>query len=267
MSTNGQLLAVPREIPELARLPRPLYGRVESLPNRTLTYRHRHPWVQLSYAIQGVLEVHSDAGRFVAPPQWAIWVPADMPHQVLSSPRTEMRSLYIDASVCPWADADRCRVLEITPLTRELIRTFSRFEAEYDEDGAQGRLARVLIDQLHAAPQAPLSLPWPHSASLLELCRQLQADPADPRGLDHWSRALGICERTLSRHFRQQTGLGFRAWRQRLRLFSALPMLEQGARVTDVALACGYDSLSAFIAAFREQFRQTPGEFFRQSPA
>lgn len=264
MSTNGQLHTVPREIPELPGLPRPLYGRVESLPNRTLTYRHSHPWVQLSYAIQGVLEVHSDAGRFIAPPQWAIWVPADMPHQVLSSPRTEMRSLYIDAAVCPWADADRCRVLEITPLTRELIRTFSTFNAEYAVDGDEGRLVQVLIDQLRAAPQAPLALPWPSAADVLQLCQQLQADPADTRGLGHWSRTLGVCERTLSRHFRQQTGLGFRAWRQRLRLFSALPMLERGERVTDVALACGYDSLSAFIAAFREQFRQTPGEFFRQ---
>jgi AraC-like DNA-binding protein len=31
-----------------------------------------------------------------------------------------------------------------------------------------------------------------------------------------------------------------------------------------VALACGYDSTSAFIAAFRQQFGCTPGEFFRE---
>src|SRR5690606_34958331 len=97
MSPNGHPTAIPREIPELPQLPRPLYGRVESLPNRTLTYRHSHPWVQLCYAIQGVLEVHTDAGRFVAPPQRAVWIPCGMPHQVFSSPRTEMRSLYIDA--------------------------------------------------------------------------------------------------------------------------------------------------------------------------
>ncbi|MEX5612924.1 helix-turn-helix domain-containing protein, partial [Pseudomonas protegens] len=50
---------------------------------------------------------------------------------------------------------------------------------------------------------------------------------------------------------------------QRLRLLGALTPLEQGERVTDVALACGYDSTSAFIAAFRQQFDATPGEFFR----
>ena len=31
--------------------------------------------------------------------------------------------------------------------------------------------------------------------------------------------------------------------------------------VTDVAIACGYDSVSAFIASFREHFGATPGEF------
>lgn len=78
-----------------------------------------------------------------------------------------------------------------------------------------------------------------------------------------WSQKLGVSEKTLSRLFLSDTGLTFRAWRQRLRLLSALPALEQGERVTDVALACGYESTSAFINAFRQQFDATPGEFFR----
>jgi len=46
-----------------------------------------------------------------------------------------------------------------------------------------------------------------------------------------------------------------------LRLISALERLEQGAAVTEVALDCGYNSPSAFIAAFRRQFGATPGAF------
>lgn len=263
VSRNGQNTHVPREVPQLASLPRPVYGRVESLPNRTLTFRHQHPWIQLSYAIAGVLEVHTDAGRFVAPPQRAIWIPAGVPHQVFSSPRTEMRSLYLETAACPWGSA-QCRVLEISALVRELIRGFASFPAAYDEAGAQGRLVAVLLDQLAQAPEAALSLPWPRDAVLAALCQTLQAEPADARSLADWSLLLGVSERTLSRRFRAQTGLGFRAWRQRARLLAALPSLEAGERVTDVALSCGYDSLSAFIAAFREQFGQTPGELFRE---
>ncbi|MNJ80766.1 HTH-type transcriptional repressor of iron protein A [compost metagenome] len=72
-----------------------------------------------------------------------------------------------------------------------------------------------------------------------------------------------MSEKTLTRQFQRDTGLSFRAWRQRLRLLSALPLLEQGEAVTEVALACGYDSTSAFIAAFRLHFGATPGALAR----
>lgn len=262
MSRNGQVAPVRREIPLLAALPRPVYGRVESLPNRTLTYRHSHPWVQLSYAIAGVLEVHTDAGRFVAPPQRAIWLPAEVAHQVYSAPDTHMRSLYICSQACPWG-ADECRVLEVSDLLRELIRSFSEFAVEYDEQGAEGRLVAVLLDQLARAPVVRLQLPWPQDPVLSEICQQLHEDPLLEGSLTALSEQLGLSSRTVSRRFVQQTGLGFRAWRQRSRLLAALAPLERGERVTDVALACGYESLPAFIAAFREHFGQTPGTFFR----
>ena len=123
MPPKGHEKAVRRSVPGLSSLPRPVYGRTESLPNRALTRRHSHPWVQLSYAISGVLEIQTSVGRFVAPPQRAVWIPAGMPHRVFSSPHTEMRSLYLDCSVTAWA-AERCQVLEVSSLLRELIRNF-----------------------------------------------------------------------------------------------------------------------------------------------
>ncbi|MCO4883553.1 helix-turn-helix domain-containing protein, partial [Paraburkholderia caribensis] len=74
---------------------------------------------------------------------------------------------------------------------------------------------------------------------------------------------LHVSEKTLSRLFVQQTGLTFRLWRQRLRLLNALPLLEQKQAVTEVALACVYESTSDFFAAFGDHFGNTPGEFFK----
>ncbi|WP_437879819.1 AraC family transcriptional regulator [Pseudomonas sp. LRF_L74] len=261
MPTKEQERALPRRVPGLESLPRPVYGRIESLPNRTLTHRHSHPWVQFSYAIQGVLEVQTDFGRFIAPPQRAVWVPAGMAHRVFSSPRTEMRSLYLRDDVTRWA-GDGCRVLAVSDLLRELIRAFSQLPVEYPEDGAEGRLVQVLLDQLRNAPTVDLILPLPRDARLRQIYRALLAHPERQTTLGEWSRRFELSEKTLSRLFQQDTGLTFRAWRQRLRLLAALPLLERGERVTDVALACGYDSTSAFIAAFRQQFECTPGEFF-----
>jgi AraC-like DNA-binding protein len=240
-----------------------VYARSESLAHPAGTRRHSHPWVQLSYAIQGVLEVHTADGRFVALPERAIWLPQDVEHEVFSSADAEIRSLYLDVSITPWAPL-RCRVIEIEPLTRELIRRFSELPIEYEQDGPAGRLVDVLLDQLESAEELAFSLPWPMSPMLEEICRELQKNPESSRTLRSWSEELGLAEKTLSRQFRLQTGLTYRGWRQRLRLFSALLPLERGERVTDVALACGYESTSAFIAAFRHHFGQTPGELFRR---
>lgn len=258
MSNNGQAVRTQRQIPQLDGLPRPLYARAESLPQRVTTPRHSHRWAQLSYAISGVLQVHTQAGRFSAPPHRAIFIPPELEHEVISSPQTEMRSLYLDQRVTGWAPP-RCHVLAISDLTRELIRHFSALPVEYDEDGADGRLAMVLLDQLRAAPEVDFALPWPEDQRLHPLCERLYAEPDSPLSLAQWGARLGVSEKTLSRQFQRCTGLSFRAWRQRVRLLNALPALEQGQRVTDVALACGYDSTSAFIAAFRLQFGFTPG--------
>lgn len=262
MPRNGQSL-FQRPIPSIQRLPRPVYARNESLAQPAGTERHSHPWVQLSYAIQGVLEVRTEDGRFVALPNRGIWLPERVEHEVFSSSNAEIRSLYLDASVTKWAPS-RSRVIEINPLTRELIRRFSQLSPAYDEAGADGRLVAVLLDQLRSADEVAYSLPWPTSPLLDTLCQALQRQPDSSRTLQSWSAELGVSEKTLSRLFRAETGLTFRAWRQRLRLFGALLPLEQGERVTDVALAFGYDSTSAFIAAFREQFGETPGELFRR---
>lgn len=258
---NGQTQgAVARRLSELAQLPRPLYGHVEALPNLVLGYRHRHPWGQFAYAEQGVLEVRSSAGRFVAPPQRAVWIPAGVMHRVVSSAQTRIRSLYVAPEIPGWA-TDRCRVLVVSPLLRELIRAFSQVPEAYDEAGPDGRLAAVLFDQIAAAPEVALMLPLPTDPRLRTLCDRVQAHPDRRITLADWSTRVGVSEKTLSRVFLRETGLSFRVWRQRVRLLGALPALARGERVTDVALACGYDSLSAFIAAFKQQFDATPGAF------
>ncbi|MEH6641691.1 helix-turn-helix domain-containing protein [Vreelandella glaciei] len=45
---------------------------------------------------------------------------------------------------------------------------------------------------------------------------------------------------------------------------TASTLFVRGERVIDIALSCGYDSMSAFITAFREQLGVTPASFFRE---
>ncbi|SEN61800.1 AraC-type DNA-binding protein [Pseudomonas sp. ok272] len=263
MSANGQV-SLERRIPTLTALPRPLYARAESLNAGSWTPPHRHDWVQFSYAISGVLGVHTDEGSFFAPPQWGIWIPADLEHQVVTSMRAEMRSLYVRREACPWADG-RCRVLEVTPLARELIKSFCLLPVEYPQgDSHEARLVQVLLDQLASLPQVGFSLPLPRHPRLLGLCNELIERPEQSVTLQGWAERMGTSQKTLMRLFQRETGLSFRSWRQRMRLLTSLSVLENGDSVTNAALASGYDSTSAFIAAFKGLFGFTPGELFRQ---
>jgi AraC-type DNA-binding domain-containing proteins len=251
-----------RPVPELLVLPRPVYARVEDIPRRAVTRAHSHAWIQLSYASRGLLQIRTVQGLFVAPPQWAIIVPPGVEHTVVNSPDTEMRSLYIDNSALLVGSAS-CQVVAVSPLLREMIRHFSTLPALYDESGADGRLVDVMLDQIASATREEFSLPWPGDPGLYALCTAILQDPSRPLRVKEWSEGLKVSERTLERMFTRQTGLSMRQWRLRARLLGALPLLQRGETVTDVALSCGYESTSSFIAAFRQFFGVTPGLFAR----
>ena len=121
----------------------------------------------------------------------------------------------------------------------------------------------MLLDQLASLPQVGFSLPLPRHVRLLALCNELIERPDTEVTLNQWAERLGTSEKTVMRLFTRETGLNFRSWRQRMRLLSSLRVLEEGGSVTTGALSCGYDSTSAFIAAFKKMFGFTPGELFR----
>ncbi len=247
---------------QLLHLPRPLYGRTGTLPNTVLQFDHTHPWIQLAYAIEGAIDVLTPLGRYIAPPQRAVWIPPGIVHRVRCAEHSKLRSLYIDPA---FVNApSHCRVLEVSALLRELMDAFSSLPEQYEIDGPDGRLAAVLADRLAAAREVGLVLPLPSDSRLAKLCSRLQEHPHSQKSLVEWCVSLGLSERTVTRLFTQQTGLSFRRWRQRLRLLTALKELQANRSVTDVALCCGYETTSAFVAAFRQQFGVTPGSLLRK---
>ena len=73
------------------------------------------------------------------------------------------------------------------------------------------------------------------------------------------ARQCGLSSRTLERLFRAETGMRFGLWRQKAKLLESVRVLVEGGSVTDAALESGYSSVSAYIAAFKQTFRCTPG--------
>ncbi len=242
--------------------PRPIVTLANDYPAGYEIAPHRHARAQLVYASQGVMTVSAPAGSWVVPTQRAVWMPAGTEHGVRVNRSISMRSLFIRPDAATGLPA-ACRVVTVSPLLRALILRAMSIPPLYDEDGADGRILRVILDELRTLPSAPLHLPRPKDRRLVRVTAALLADPADRRPLEAWARAAGASQRTLARLFLKETGLTFRAWRQRARLLHALVELAAERPVTSVAFESGYDSPSAFIAAFKREFGPTPARYFR----
>ena len=245
--------------------------RLESLPQPTVAYGrdlaagevlpfHTHRRAQLVYASRGVMSVTTNAAAYVVPPQQAVWVPSGVGHRIEARSSMAMRTVYVEPEASPNLPKE-VSVLAVTPLLRELLVAAVAAGPEYASGSPEARMAAVILDQICAQPVSHLSLPMPSDARLAAVTQALLQDPGDNLDLDGWAHRTGASTRTLSRLFLAETGLSFRAWRQRCRLLRALEMLAAGKQVTHIALDLGYESTSAFIAMFRRHTGTTPGAF------
>lgn len=223
---------------------------------------HTHRRAQLVHAAEGVILVSTEAGRWMAPPQRAVWVPSGMAHAVASRRPYRLLTLYVEASLVPFGD--ECRVVAVEPLVEHLLQAAAAFGSDYAAGGAEERLVRVILDRLPALAVAPLlHLARPSSPELLRITKALEKDPADRRTLEEWASFAGTTARTAARRFVTETGSTFGRWRQQLRLLTALERLGAGASVTQVAFEVGYEDVSAFIDAFKSVMGETPARYFR----
>lgn len=250
------------EIEMLEALPRPVVAFAHDYLAGEVIPPHRHGRAQLLFAASGVMRVRTGHGLWVVPPNRAVWIPAGTEHEIDCVGAVRMRTLFIWPKAAPRLGSI-CQVVDVPPLLRELILRAIELPRLYDEDGADGRLMRVTLDQIEALEVAPLHLPMSAHARLAPILDALLRHPEDRRGLDAWGRVVGASGRTLARLFPAETGMTFGAWRQQARLLAALTRLAAKEPVTAVAFDLGYESMSAFIAMFRRATGTTPARYFQ----
>jgi AraC-like DNA-binding protein len=226
---------------------------------------HSHPRGHLVYAAQGVLSVHTERGTSIVPANRVAWIPAGFTHYHRAHSHTEMRILFLPASLAR-LEPDRPAVFMVSDLAREVLLTLTgprNYDpAARDHDrAALARLRRVLVDELHEAHEQPLQLPEPRDDRLQAIAQLLYEQPADNTSLAELGQAIGASGRTLSRLFRDELGMTFYQWRTQLRVYHALVLLADGHDTTHVAHACGWANPSGFIAAFTAIIGTTPGRY------
>ncbi|MBK7834178.1 MAG: helix-turn-helix transcriptional regulator [Gemmatimonadetes bacterium] len=215
-------------------------------------------WGVLTWASRGVIRVTVDDAIWAVPPQQALWLPQRRAQR--AAWRGALRQVFIAAPICRRLPATP-RVIQVSPLLRELLRRVCTVGTLDRRVAEQRRLFDVLLDELVEMPLHPSSSP----------CRATHAPAAPPTSSAairrphttpiRWRATPAPARRTLERLFRAETGLSFGAWRQRARLVHAMTLLADGLSVTQVGTAVGYGGTSAFVAAFRRMVGVTPGRY------
>ena len=125
------------------------------------------------------------------------------------------------------------------------------------------RIYELILDEIRGMAILPFGLPEPQSETLRRLCQQVREVPGEAWSSGQAAKACSMSERTLNRHFQQQTSLTWSEWVRRAKLMEALVRLAQGHSVLRVALELGYGSHSAFSAMFRRVMGVAPSDYFR----
>ncbi|WP_413724082.1 helix-turn-helix domain-containing protein [Sodalis sp. RH16] len=252
-----QLVAVPDRL----TLPRSVFFRTCFLPKGVLISQHQHPFVEFLYAREGGMRVEIEGKALIVPGFHGIWIPANVPHRLLTTSDVLLESLYIEQDSVT-INPNNCRVVVISSFVREFIHHATEHVPEqYDSAGDDGMLVNVLSAQIQKLPDAGFSLAWPVSQTLMRVCREIQEKPDEEHNIDKWAANTGMSVRTFSRRFKKETGVAFGEWKKRMRLLESVIMLKNNRSVTQVALDLGYSGTASFSYAFRQMFGVPPTRY------
>jgi AraC-like DNA-binding protein len=225
---------------------------------------HMHREAQLVYAARGTMQVTTPKGRWLVPPDRAVWVPARSEHAIDVLADIEMRTLYFDLA---WlerehrsASLDAEFVVRVSPLLHQAI--LALFDGRNDPDRT-ALLVKLAMLELHQAEDSATFIPLPHEPRCRRAADIVLGDPTGPHEIETLAREVGTSARTLSRLFASQTQLSFKSWCQRARIAAAIEKLSVDANLSVKQLAAdlGYASVPAFSHAFRQVTGKTPTEF------
>src|SRR6202165_1707338 len=123
---------------------------------------HMHREAQLVYAARGTMQVTTPKGRWLVPPDRAVWVPARLEHSIDVLADIEMRTLYFDLN---WlkgeprgANLDAEFVVLVSRLLHETI--LALFDGRMDAERTR-LLVKLAMLELHQAEDSSTFIPLP----------------------------------------------------------------------------------------------------------
>ncbi|SOD62545.1 transcriptional regulator, AraC family [Streptomyces zhaozhouensis] len=217
---------------------------------------HSHRSHELLWNERGASTAVVGSRVWTITPTLGLWMPAGTLHSGSAIAGTWFRASFF-GFVGTTSISDVPVAVEITPLLRLLLERL----AEPDLPPASRSVTEAMVlDVVTPSPHALLTR-MPVSPLLRPIAEAVRENPGDQRTLARWASELGVSSRTVARAFTAETGTSFVRWVASVRARHAVELLTRGWEVDAVAQAVGYQSASAFGAAFRRTTGLTPGAF------
>ncbi|RED18404.1 AraC family transcriptional regulator [Pontivivens insulae] len=231
-------------------------------PGGPLSFRSERHY--LLYALAGTLRLEAEGQRWTLTPTRAAFIRADMPIEVtILSELTSASVLFASGYIAPPTRA--LSVFDVSPLARELIKACR----DWGEDGPPlSPLADQLFTTLASViahlseTPSPCVIPVPRSTRLQRAVTLTEERAHDAVTFDEIAVAANQSPRALARRFSDEMGMTWRETLRRIRIIRAVEALAmEDTPVTQIAFNVGYNSLSAFNAAFRDLMGVTPTQY------
>lgn len=224
---------------------------------------HQHEHIQLIHTLTGVIRIETAEGTWICPPGRGLWIPAGKEHATHVSGQVSVRGVWIQPNARNHLVQD-CRVVNISPLLRELICAALFINKTVEANSRDERLLQLILDEVQILPTLAFHLPEAHSPALIQLCQYIRENLADDWTLPRAAMIMAMSSKTLSRHFQKELAMNFTQWLRQAKLIQAMTDLVNNKPILHIALDLGYDSPSAFSAMFKRATTMTPSEYIAQ---
>lgn len=225
---------------------------------------HYHDLHQVLYAFEDSVEVISEHARYKVPHQFAAWIPAGFVHRTAIH-KVRSGSVFLAPSMIESPVAG-VRVIPVSNLMREMIMHAMQWPMSGEDDESRrsyfGCFAMLCRDWLQR--EVTLVLPSSDDPRITAIADFTRAHLATAT-LEQVCDAVAMSPRTLRRHFQKAMGLSWEEYRLRLRMYTAIELLDNTSKPIGVVAAdVGYVSQAAFAKAFRTIMGIGPAAYRRQ---
>ena len=236
---------------------------------------HVHPREGLLiYAESGAFNLFTEDLVWALLPSRAIWLPPGLPSGWRAGMRSpvRLRPLHFPTPLPGDLPAEP-KVIGVSNLLAAVIGELRQLQQGQPGDGPPelaatiASLRQIAFHEIRKSADTPMpSVPQPQHPGLRKITSMQLADLTVEWPLAACAGAAHMSVRTFCRAFPQEAnGLTWPAWVRQARVMVGRQLIELGASVNQAAAEVGYDSQSAFAAAYRRIHGLSPSEHARKA--